>query len=32
MAKYNLFAEKGGMQKIAEQQKVESVFEVSKVS
>jgi ABC-type ATPase with predicted acetyltransferase domain len=31
MAKYNPFAEKAGMQKIAEQQKVESVSEVSKV-
>ena len=31
MAKYNPFAEKAGMQKIAEQQKVESVSGVSKV-
>jgi hypothetical protein len=31
MAKYNPFAEKAGMQKIAEQQKVESVSDVSKV-
>jgi len=31
MAKYNPFAEKAGMQKIAEQQKVESVSEVSTV-
>ena len=31
MAKYNPFAEKAGMQKIAEQQKIEGVSEVSKV-
>ena len=31
MAKYNPFAEKAGMQKIAEQQSVESVSAVSKV-
>ena len=31
MAKYNPFAEKAGMQKIAEQQSVESVSQVSKV-
>ena len=31
MAKYNPFAEKAGMQKIAEQQKVESVSEISTV-
>ena len=31
MAKYNPFAEKAGMQKIAEQQKVESVSDVSKI-